>query len=109
MLIEKGATFSKVITYKDSNGNAIDLTGYTARMHIRETVDSADTILELTTENSRITLGGVNGTITLSIADSDTTTITQKKAFYDLEIISSGGVVTRLIRGDITISNEVTR
>jgi hypothetical protein len=34
ILIEQGATYSQVITYKES-GAAVNLTGYTARMQVR--------------------------------------------------------------------------
>lgn len=107
--IEKGATFSRVLTWKDENSTAYDLTGYTARMHIREERDDTAKIVELTTENGGITLGGAAGTITLLITDTATSAITQNSGVYDLELVSSGGVVTRLLEGDISIINEVTR
>jgi hypothetical protein len=66
--IEQGATFDPVMTWKDENGVAINLTGYTARMQIREDVDSATTLHESTTENSEIVLGGIAGTITFAIS-----------------------------------------
>ena len=34
--IEAGATFTRTITYKDSTDTAIDLTGATVRMQIRD-------------------------------------------------------------------------
>jgi hypothetical protein len=44
---------------------AINLTGYTARMQVRSTLESAEALIELTTANGRIALGGSAGTITL--------------------------------------------
>jgi hypothetical protein len=64
ILIEQGATYSQVITYKES-GAAISLVGYTARMQVRSTLESAEALIELTTANGRIALGGSAGTITL--------------------------------------------
>ena len=104
-----GATLSLVITYKDSSGTAINLTGYTARMQLRDEIESSSTVLELTTENSRITLGGSAGTVTLSVSATDTANLTAGDGVYDLELISSGGVVTRLIEGSYSIVREVTR
>lgn len=36
LTINKGATFAPKFTWKDEEKNLVDLTGYTARMHIRE-------------------------------------------------------------------------
>lgn len=108
-IINKGATFSKEIRYKDENGALINLTGYVARMHIRETVESSTTIVTLTTENGRITLGGAAGTIVLNISATDTAAITQNLAVYDLEIVAGGGLVTRLLEGEVQFIDNVTR
>jgi hypothetical protein len=108
ILIEQGATFSLVITYKD-NDTPIDLDGYTARMQVRATAESATVLIELTTGDGRIVLGGAAGTITLTIAAADTAALTAGRALYDLELISGSGIVTRLIQGVCTISRNITR
>lgn len=107
--VEKGANFILQLTWKDQNESIINLTGYTARMHMREELADISTVLILTTENGRITLGGVLGTITLQISNIDTSAISACSGVYDLELISSAGVVTRLLEGDVLFSNEVTR
>jgi hypothetical protein len=86
----------------------VNLTGFTARMDIRESLDDATVIHTLTTENGGITLGGVAGTIDLLIPATATEDLDFTHAVYDLELINSG-VVTRLISGSITLSKEVTR
>jgi hypothetical protein len=108
ILLEQGATFSQVITYKD-NGVAVNLTGYTARMQVRATLESASTLVELTTANSRIALGGAAGTISLTISATDTAALTAGRGVYDLELVSGSGIVTRLLQGVCTISRNVTR
>ena len=107
--IYQGATFARVITWKDEADALIDLTGYTARMHVRESVDADTAFITLTTENGGITLGGAAGSITLSISAATTAALTQTSGIYDLEMISGGGVVTRLLQGAVIISKEVTR
>lgn len=106
--IEQGATFSPVFTWKDENGTLINLIGYTARMQIRENLEDTAFIHEATTENGGITLGDAAGTITLNITATDTAAFTFDTAVYDLELIS-GANVTRLLKGDVTLSLEVTR
>jgi hypothetical protein len=85
-----------------------DLTGYTARMHVRKYVYSLDPEITLTTGNDRITLGGSDGTIQLFIRAEDTRTLLQS-GVYDLEIISPSNEVDRIIEGTFTLSLEVTR
>lgn len=109
IICDQGATFSRVLTWKDSTGAAVDLTGYTARMQIRPEASSSTTTLSLTTENSRIALGGSAGTITLTIAATDTAGITAGNYVYDLELVSGAGIVTRLVMGAYTVRPEVTR
>ena len=71
LTIDQGATLSLVLTWKDSSGNLVNLTGYTARATLRPTYSSSTTIISLTTENGRISLGGAAGTITLTQATND--------------------------------------
>lgn len=105
--IYQGATFSRVITWKDESGALVDLTGYSARMQIRKKIDG-DSIIELTTSNGRITLGGAAGTITLNISATDTAALLSN-GVYDLELVASGNIVTRLLEGSVTLSREVTK
>lgn len=107
--INQGATFELSITWKDSAGTAINLTGYSARMQVRETYSSTSSILSLTS-GSGITLGGAAGTIAILISATTTAALTAPfSGVYDLELVSAGGVVTRLLQGAATVSPEVTR
>lgn len=108
LCIPAGASFSRVIRYKADGAN-VNLTGYTARMQIRPTAASATTTLSLTTENGRIALGGAAGTITLTISATDSAAIAAGRYVYDLELVSAGGIVTRLLQGIVTVSANVTR
>ena len=87
----------------------VNLTGFTARMQIRETVESTAVLHSLTTENGGITLGGAAGTIALTISATDTAAFTFDTAVYDLEVVSGGGVVTEIASGAVLMNNEVTR
>ena len=106
--IERGATFIRTITWKDSTGALVNLTGYTARMQIRQKLSSATPLISLV-NGSGITLGGVAGTIAIEITDTVTTALDIRQGVYDLELVSGGGIVTRLIEGGVEVSKEVTR
>lgn len=109
ILIEQGATFQLDLVYKDSAGAPIDVSGYTARMQVRRTYDAPTALLSLTTENNCITLGGAAGTVVVKAPATATDNLPAKTGVYDLELISPSGDVTRLIRGAVSISPEVTK
>ena len=121
--IEQGSTFGRLISVEqpdlvtDPTGQTFvnySLVAHTARMQIRRTVDSATSMISLTTENGRITINPnisgntKNNEISLLITAADTATLTTS-GVYDLEIISSSGTVLKVIRGDVTLIPEVTR
>jgi hypothetical protein len=110
--IDQGATWSVTVTYKDSTGAPINLTGYTARMQVRANVTSNTVIATLSTtagSEGTITLGGTAGTVDLLISATNTAALTTGQYVYDLELVSGGGVVTRLLEGNFKVSAEVTR
>lgn len=53
------STLNFHVEYYDENGNAVDLTGYTARLHVRPNSDSSKLYLMVTT--SGVTSGGATG------------------------------------------------
>lgn len=107
MVCPQGSTFSQQLTYTIDDV-AVDLTGYTARMKVKEKHTSTTTKLDLTTENGRIVLGDALGTIDLTVSAGDTAAITAKEYVYDLELVSSSNIVTRIIEGKFIVTPEVT-
>lgn len=92
----------------------VDLDGFTARMQIRSSINSVEIIDELTTEDLRLPSTGIvidnsSKTITVKIASSVTENYAFYNAVYSLELVSSDGIVSRVIYGDVVCSNDVTR
>jgi hypothetical protein len=105
LYVEAGATFSRVITYTDDNGNLVDLTGHTAELQVRQTVKSETAIL-----TQIPVLGGAAGTISWAFTPTETSTLTADKYVYALELTkTSDESVLRLVEGDLTVSPEVVR
>jgi hypothetical protein len=102
----QGATFRYALTWLEDDVPK-NLTGYTARMQVRHTVDSLTTVVDIDTDNG-ITLGGEFGTIELEVPAEDTTDVPPGLYVYDLELVD-GDVVTRLVEGSFYVSPEVTR
>lgn len=107
--IEQGATLLKPVVWKDGAGAAVNLTGYTAKMQVRQSASAADVLLELSTTNGNLVLTPLTGTVTMVFSATTTAAITWRRGKYDLELTSSDGTVTRLIEGEITVSREITR
>jgi hypothetical protein len=110
--IEQGSVFTLDLIYKDGDGVPIDLTGYRARMQMRQKFASPDPpLLDLTTENGAITLGGATGEIHVEAISELTAAIKVKRGVYDLELIPPSGedYAFRLIAGEVIVSPEVTR
>ena len=107
--IEQGATFRLSLIWKDSSNVPVNLTGYTARMQVRRSYTDTVIQLAMTTEGGSITLGGAAGTINVVSAATATEDIATRAGVYDLELMSSNGVVTRLVEGKVTVKPEVTR
>ena len=109
LYIEQGATFTQPLVWNDGAGDPVDLTGYTARMQFRSSVNSSTVLFSATTENGRIALGGSLGTVDITIDADDTAAFGFVSAVYDLELESASGFVTRLLEGGVEVSKEVTR
>lgn len=112
LTVDQGATFRRTIIYNDPvTGDPVNLTGYTARMHLRTVVTSEDIVLELTTENGRLTIDPLIGKIIVEVEATAMEDVVAGRYVYDLELVSADDppVVMRLIEGRIKVKAEVTR
>lgn len=105
--LPQGATWIIPMTWTDSTGQEIDLTDYHAHMQVRTSYDAATAELDLS-DGIGITLGGVLGTITVTVADTVTATIDAGRYVWDLEM-STTTTTTRLLQGTLTVTPEVTK
>ena len=114
--IEQGATFTKIITWKDSSGAGINLTGYSITGKIkRKTSDQTALATFTATLANQVTNPGQ---FTLSLTAIETAslptvtgTTAQKvllECVYDVEA-STGSTVYRLLEGIVSVSPEATR
>jgi tRNA threonylcarbamoyladenosine modification (KEOPS) complex Pcc1 subunit len=117
--IEQGVTWTKQLSLRAPDPDhlgppegapkvPVDLSGCSARMQIRKDVRTSTPMVELTTDNGRITLGGETGLITLRLNAEDTAALT-RDGVYDLELIDAQGEVIRLLKGQMALDRETTR
>ncbi len=102
----QGATWDKTFTVS-IGGTALNLTGYTAAMQVREAAGASTTLVSLT-NGSGITLGGTAGTIGVVISSTASAAISAGSYSYDLEL-NSGSTITRLLEGAFNVTGNVTR
>ena len=106
--IKQGATFSKLLTLKNSDGTARDLTGCTFRMQLRTSLQETPA-LELTTANSGLVIvSAVAGTLRVDITATQTALLAYGQYAYDLET-GNGASVERTLQGWAQVTANVTR
>jgi hypothetical protein len=108
IVVEQGATFHMDFTIYVDDTTVWNLTGYSARMQVRASVESVDVILSATNSNY-ITLGGTAGTVDLDLPASVTEDLPAGRFVYDFELVSAGGEVWRVLEGSFVVDPEVTR
>jgi hypothetical protein len=112
IIIEKGATKTIQLTYKDALGVPINLTGYQARGSIKQFATDTDVIADFTITIPTPT----NGIILVVLpADALANYSLPGKAYdkfligtYDIELFKEDGTVIRLLNGYVCFSPEVS-
>lgn len=117
--LEQGATFDLPLRYRAPSGTPVDLTGYSAKMQVREAPASA-VFVEFNsalTANGFIWLtgsaenreDGANGNLRIFMTAANSAALTRFSGRYDLELRDSAGYVTRLLEGQFRVEPEITR
>jgi len=106
LTVDQGTSFTSDVTVKDANGNAFDLTGYTANAKMAKGFASTRTRTTITTT---VAAQATTGVVTLSLSSTVTAGLDAERYVYDLEITqTSSGNVTRVIEGIITVRPQVS-
>ena len=106
--LRQGETFQLSIHVQDSSDATVNYSGFTARMQVRADHTSA-AIIDIDS-TSEITLGTSNPNILINVAETVTKNLTAPfSGFYELELVSSGNVVTKPLEGKFLIEPEVTK
>lgn len=103
--IEQGANLTSVVTVNDAQGDAVNLTTYSASSQLRKSYysSSANTLVATIT-------GNANGQITLTMTAANTALLTPGRYVYDLVITNSvDNSKTRVIEGTAIVLPSVTR
>lgn len=102
IVLDQGTTFNTDFTFTDENDNPIDFTTFQGSSQMRKSP------ISVTSHTFTVSLGNT-GIIALSMNAATTSTITAGRYLYDLEVVSSSNVVSRLVEGIVTVTPEITR
>lgn len=90
------------LNWKDSTGAVVSLTGYTAKLTLRNRVNSPNRFsVDLTSASGKIVLGGPVYNVVVTALPADTLAALPDLYDYDLEL-TAAGVVTTLLSGVAT-------
>ena len=101
--MQRRADYALQLVLKDSNNNAINLTGstvYAQCWDVGRNIKFADFSVSYTNR--------ANGTIELSLTDTQTTTFETDKLYYDVLVEDSNGKRSYYLEGVITMSEGYT-
>jgi hypothetical protein len=102
ILLQRRADYSILLQFKDSTGTAIDLTGYTVYAQAwdkNRTTKSADFGITYTDR--------VDGKVTISLTDTQTTTFPDQ-LYYDVLLEDGSGTREYYLEGTIFVSEGYT-
>lgn len=100
-----GATLTLSFTCKDENGDPVDLTGFSARAEVRETISSDDVLLDLAPTIPDPT----DGVILVDIADTETADIPAGSYVWGLVLVTDEDKVIPIESGPIIFRQIVPR
>jgi hypothetical protein len=105
LFIDQGSDFAIEFTIKD-NGSAKDLTNYSARAQMRPTRASSTLSATFTCTIPTPT----NGVVKMELSNATSSALSAGRYFYDLEIFTANdALVTRVMQGEVDLTQEVTR
>ena len=104
LVIDQGTDYSTVVNVTDDDGYPINLTGYTGRGQIRKHYTSSNAVsFAVSVSNTE------GGQLTLALTATQTSKMVAGRYVYDVEVVSSANIVSRIVEGIVTLTPEVTR
>ena len=104
LYIDAGADYSIIVTANQSNGDPLNLTGYTVKSQIRKSYASSTAYDFTATVYSEVA-----GKIRLLLTATQTSAIKPGRYLYDVEITSAIGEKRRVLEGIIIVTPEITQ
>lgn len=105
----EGEDFTYTLTWSDSNGDAIDLTGYTAYYKAKKTATSSSYIFSyISGTDSEVSISDASsGQITIDVSGTTNDEFDFFNALHMVIVESDAGVKSRLLHGELTFSRGI--
>lgn len=104
LTIEQGTTFRRVVDYRDASGGPFDLTGWEARLQVRQVKPRGSVVTELTTAaGETVSLEPVEGRVVVTLSSELTASMPAGNYAYHLDLVAPAGDVIRILRGVVTV------
>jgi hypothetical protein len=104
LYVDAGSTYSNIITVSASNGQPLNLTGYSVASQMRKSYQSSTSYAFTASIYEAST-----GKIRLQLTDEQSALIPAGRWLYDVEITSAGGATTRVVEGIVTVQPQITQ
>lgn len=104
LYVDAGSTYSNIITVTATNGQALNLSGYTVASQMRKSYQSSTSYTFTAT-----VYDAAAGKIRLQLTDDQSSAIPAGRWLYDVEIESSTGAKTRVVEGIVTVNPQITQ
>lgn len=104
--LDQGTTFNNVINITDDITNAaVNISGYSAESQIRRSYYSSNISANIT---CTIT-DAANGELTMSMTAANTANIKAGRYVFDLKIVDTSNITSRILEGIINVTPQVTK
>lgn len=101
---DAGSNFSAIVTVRGSDGNPINLTGYSVASQLRKSYGSTTAY----NFNASIYEAG-QGKVRVQLSAAQSSAIKPGRYLYDIEVTAPNGDKTRVVEGIVLITPEITK
>jgi hypothetical protein len=104
IFIDQGSDYSNIVTVTASNGQPLNLTGYTVSSQMRKSYTSTTAYAFAAS-----ILDAATGKVRLQLSSSQSEVIPPGRYLYDVEVTSPASNKTRVVEGIATITPQITQ
>lgn len=111
MTVVRGDTDTSTITFKDSDGAAIDITGATVffTVKLKENLYDSNDNTAVISEDITTHTDPTNGETTLELSATDTALNSKAEYYFDIQLKNAGGDILSGQKGDFVVSEDITK
>lgn len=102
-----GDDFDYTLTFTDDNGDAVDITGWTIWLTVKESEADADVsaVFQVSQTSHTDATGGIS---TLSVANTTTDDLSPGTYVYDIQVKTDSNKIYTVTKGQFVITSDVT-